>query len=75
MLLIALVFAVIVFSDALQYDNCKCGERKLSNDLFDNRVVGAGEAKINEFPWAALLVIGRRDGDKLLCGGTLINDR
>ena len=79
MFLAGLVFisSVILFCDGLQYDNCKCGERRLSNDLFDTKVVGigAGEARVNEFPWAALLEIGRRGGDKLLCGGTLINDR
>ena len=38
------------------------------------RVAGGGEADVGEYPWAALLYINR-NGQRFICGGTLVNDR
>ena len=46
-------------------------------ELFQTKVTlggGAKETEVNEFPWAALLII-KRGRDDFICGGTLINDR
>ena len=53
---------------------CSCGVRRESP--FVTRVIGGEEALVNEFPWAALLII-RREGRRrrTRCGGTLVNDR
>jgi hypothetical protein len=40
------------------------------------KVIGGGEAEINEFPWTALLEIKESStGPLQRCGGTLISDR
>jgi hypothetical protein len=52
-------------------ESCDCGVRKSAT--IGVRVIGGKEAVANEFPWAALLRIGKNG--QFECGGTLINDR
>eukprot|EP00092_Neocalanus_flemingeri_P031312 GFUD01034008.1.p1 GENE.GFUD01034008.1~~GFUD01034008.1.p1 ORF type:complete len:384 (+),score=80.88 GFUD01034008.1:143-1294(+) len=52
---------------------CLCGERRTRSQL-NLKIAGGEEAEVNEFPWAALLVI-RGSGPSKRCGGSLINER
>ena len=52
---------------------CVCGER-LARSGLSLKIAGGEEAGVNEFPWAALLVI-KGKGRAKRCGGSLINDR
>jgi len=76
--LVILTLVVIVkIVHGASYQDCRCGQKKVSNlieELLETKVVGGQEAKVNEFPWAALLYI-KRGRDDFVCGGTLINDR
>ncbi|XP_068203991.1 trypsin-1-like [Palaemon carinicauda] len=45
--------------------SCRCGQKG------DSRIVGGNDAQINEWPWQAAIM----DGRKQFCGGSLINDR
>ena len=52
-------------------ETCDCGVRKYATAGV--RIIGGKEAVVNEFPWAALLQIGKNG--QFECGGSLINDR
>ena len=80
MIVLKLIF-LFVFSHIGSFveGSCLCGVSQSSglsvcDDTIQNRIAVGKEAEVNEFPWAALLVIlaGRTP---LRCGGTLINDR
>ena len=65
--LFSVTFCINLSSD------CVCGERGSTSKL-DLKITGGQDAGVNEFPWAALLLI--TDGGKpRRCGGSLINDR
>ena len=68
-----LVFLFSVTSSINVSSDCVCGERGSTSKL-DLKIAGGKDAGVNEFPWAALLLIA--DGGKpRRCGGSLINDR
>ena len=68
-----LVFLVSVTSSINLSSDCVRGERRATSKL-DLKIAGGQDAGVNEFPWAALLLI--TDGGKpRRCGGSLINDR
>ena len=62
--------AIQVRGQLFSSGGCKCGVRNVDYSPLQVRVVGGKEAKVNEFPWTALL-----SSSKGSCGGTLINDR
>ena len=66
-------FTLVVTFTASSTQECMCGERRRRSNL-NLKIAGGEEAEVNEFPWAALLVI-RGSGRSRLCGGSLINDR
>ena len=68
---------VISGQPSLKDNSCNCGRRRsnLFDEHFATRIVGGGEAEVNEFPWAALLIIQGQTSKPVRCGGTLINDR
>jgi hypothetical protein len=63
---------------SIQFDLCvefkatKCG---VSNKSNEERIVGGTEAKQNEFPWQAWLVISLGNGRYYSCGGSLISNQ
>ena len=60
---------------------CICGVSKspglnVCDTTLNLKVIGGGEAEINEFPWTALLEIKESSSGPLQrCGGTLMSDR
>ena len=55
---------------------CECGKRPESPGSVQVRVWGGQEARPNEFPWAALVIIRNTSSQPYLsCGGSLLTDR
>ena len=69
-----ILFLVLKTSGQIRFPSgdCDCGVRKYDSAI-GFRIVGGKEAVVNEFPWAALLRIGKNG--QFECGGSLINDR
>ncbi|XP_015606010.1 proclotting enzyme isoform X2 [Cephus cinctus] len=53
------------------YKHCECGRRN-TNQPQNTRIVGGTEVFENEYPWMTLII---GNGSRLVCGGSLLNDR
>ena len=56
--------------------SCECGERQQDPASLQVRVYGGEEARPNEFPWAALVIIRNTSSrHHVSCGASLLTDR
>ena len=66
------IYSIQFVLHCVEYKSATCG---LSNRSSQDRIVGGTEAKRNEFPWQAWLIISLGKGRYYSCGGSLISNQ
>ena len=70
--LFLIIYSIQFDFHCVEFKTTKCG---VSNRSKQERIVGGTEAKQNEFPWQAWLLISLGNGRFYSCGGSLISNQ